>query len=217
MEAMAAPGNAPPPMPPPPPARPQPQARMTYQRPTGMQQPGDVTGEESPRPAPPATPPVVANVPREFQRATAPQGSTDALLAEKRAELAERVAAIRPQPEQPAAQPKPKRRLSLIESSNSMQSSPTPKSERSGLIEQSHAANAPQSKAGGSQTIKYADWYDTLQPEDRQKLGGIIEEYESGKRSRDEFITGVMALNDDATSGFRIAEAILRNIGKKAS
>lgn len=80
---------------PPPPTTPAPKAapRMEHQRPTGMQQPGEAS--PSPPPAPPlapSQPPVVANVPRELPRAT--PSTTEAFLADKRAEAAQREQAV---------------------------------------------------------------------------------------------------------------------------
>lgn len=60
------------------------------------------------------------------------------------------------------------------------------------------------------------DWAESLPPADQQLLRKIIAEYQDGKRTRDEFISGVISLSDNGTQGLAIAEGMLRNLDRGA-
>lgn len=124
------------------------------------------------------------------------KGNTDTLLAEKRAETQERVAASKPQAEQPAEQPAPKKRgMSVIDAANASVPPPAKQESRTSGME----------------------WAQSLAPDDQQRLRQIISDYQAGKRNRDEFISGIISLSDNGTQGLAIAEGMLRNLDKKGS
>jgi len=96
---------------------------------------------------------------------------------------------------------------------------PKPPVQASGLLGMANA-NVPPSAAPTREAPKPStrtsgmEWAESLPPEDQQLLRRIIAEYQAGKRTRDEFISGVISLSENGTQGLAIAEGMLRNLDR---
>ena len=118
------------------------------------------------------------------------KGNTTELLAQKREETAQRAAAAIPEQSKP--------------SSSAM-----------GLLDSAQAAS-PKKAARPPAGTSGLEWAQSLPPEDQQSLRRIIAEYQAGKRTRDEFISGVISMSESGTQGLAIAEGMLRNLDRGA-
>ncbi len=118
------------------------------------------------------------------------KGNTSELLAQKREETAQRAAAAIPEQSKPSS--------SAI-----------------GLLDSAQAAS-PKKAARPPAGTSGLEWAQSLPPEDQQSLRRIIAEYQAGKRTRDEFISGVISMSESGTQGLAIAEGMLRNLDRGA-
>lgn len=117
------------------------------------------------------------------------KGNTSELLAQKREETAQRAAAVMPE------------------------ESPKKSSSAMGLLDSAQAAS-PKKAARPPAGTSGLEWAQSLPPEDQQSLRRIIAEYQAGKRTRDEFISGVISMSESGTQGIAIAEGMLRNLDR---
>jgi hypothetical protein len=58
------------------------------------------------------------------------------------------------------------------------------------------------------------DWYDHLSPDQQRRVARLVDEVRTGKRTKEEFTTGIIAVVGNGTQGIAIAEGILRHLGK---
>lgn len=207
---------------PPPPTTPAPKAapRMEHQRPTGMQQPGEAL--PPPPLTPPAAPPqspVVANVPRELPRAT--PSTTEAFLADKRAEAAQREQAVL----RPKAQGNP-----LIGDADASPHSTPQKLGRLGTEITGETAEARPTAKAPDDTVQRASSFkeiiDSLQlPADQHnevkaKISRAMHEFGTGKTSELEFRTDILealvglpgSITDYLQKSNAVADSVIREL-----